>query len=350
MFKRWVALLLFLLLLVGCSSGSGGGTFVWIDAPLNPTTLSEVHPITIEGHASSPEGVAQVEVWVNGTLVDTIHSPAMVDNLAKFESGFTPTGPGEYVVQVVASGVNGVISEPDNTTITIGEAVAAVPEPEEEVEQQPVEEEEQQPTDTPTPVPEDNSPVINYWADPADIEAGGCTTIYWEVTNVSKVEFGGREQAFTGSYYDCMCETQTYPMKITYEDSTTETFRVTINLSGVCPTEVPETPVDETPPPPPTPLKPVDGVELSCTSYVMLRWSEPSDPSGISEYRIQFERQPGDNNWQPVSGSVFTGISVTEKEMYVECGWYYRYRVRAVDGNGNLGDWSDWSYFTVSLA
>ena len=70
MFKRWVTLLLFMLLLVGCSGRSGGGTYVWIDAPLNPTTLSEVRPITIEGHASSPEGIAQVEVWVNGSLVD----------------------------------------------------------------------------------------------------------------------------------------------------------------------------------------------------------------------------------------------------------------------------------------
>ncbi len=170
-----------------------------------------------------------------------------------------------------------------------------------------------------------------------------------------------RDQNLQGSYYECMCESQTYPMTVTYFDGTEETFRVTINVTGVCadaptPTFTPTpTPTMATPPPDtngpaePTVLKPVNGYEFSCIPSLMLRWTAPSDPSGISEYRIQAERQPGDNNWQSIPGSVFTGISVLEKELTVECGFMYRFRVRAVDGVGNLGDFSDWFYFTIKL-
>ncbi len=72
------------------------------------------------------------------------------------------------------------------------------------------------------------------------------------------------------------------------------------------------------------------------------------DESGIEEYQVQVQRHSGDNNWQDVSGSTF---SVGDKQMNlsVECGWYYRFRVRAVDGVGNVGDWSGWSGFAITL-
>jgi hypothetical protein len=34
---------------------------------------------------------------------------------------------------------------------------------------------------------------------------------------------------------------------------------------------------------------------------------------------------------------------------WFECGWIYRWRVRAVDDVGNVGGWSGWSQFTVTL-
>ena len=120
MLKRWAFVLLFVLLLAGCG-GSAGETMVWIDIPWNGNSFTEITHKNIEGHATSPEGIAQVEVWVNGSLVDTINSPPMADNLARFQSGFTPTGPGEYIIQVIAIGNNGDVSEPDTSVITIGE-------------------------------------------------------------------------------------------------------------------------------------------------------------------------------------------------------------------------------------
>jgi hypothetical protein len=93
-------------------------------------------------------------------------------------------------------------------------------------------------------------------------------------------------------------------------------------------------------------MKPTNGQEFSCEPKVMLRWAEVSDPSGIAEYRIQVERHSGDNNWTPVAGSPFTGLTMMAKELTIECGWYYRWRVRAIDGAGNAGPFSGWFLFT----
>jgi hypothetical protein len=50
-----------------------------------------------------------------------------------------------------------------------------------------------------------------------------------------------------------------------------------------------------------------------------------------------------------VSGSVFGGITDKQRSIPVECGWTYRWRVRAVDGVGNVGSWSAWSSFIITL-
>jgi hypothetical protein len=323
---------------------------VWIDVPLDNLTLTSPQPINIEGHASSPEGVAELEIRVNGDLVETIDLGGSTDSIVEFSSSFTPTEYGEYTIQVVAINNAGEASSPDTARVIISAAVET-------------------PTETPTPVPDEDDPtpvppdedgtepetpedptpvpVINYWADPGEIAAGDCTTIYWEVENVSSVVFGGYEQEFSGSYYDCMCETQTYPLTITYQDDTVEMFYVTILVSGTCatPTPVPDT----TAPDPPLQLKPLDGVTLTCTSSVILRWEAPTDPSGISEYRVQVERHSGDFNWQPVSGSPFTGLTDTNLTLSVECGWTYRWRVKAIDGAGNSSTWSGWFTFIDPL-
>jgi hypothetical protein len=82
----------------------------------------------------------------------------------------------------------------------------------------------------------------------------------------------------------------------------------------------------------------------------MLRWEEVSDPSGISEYRVQVERHAGDENWQKVAGSPWKGLTETELLLEeLECGWYYRWRVRAVDGANNVGPFSGWFEFLDPL-
>ena len=94
---------------------------------------------------------------------------------------------------------------------------------------------------------------------------------------------------------------------------------------------------------------PANGLTLGCQPSQNLAWLPVSDDSGIAEYRVQVQRHGGDNNWQDVPGSVFAGIGGKQTSVEVECGWYYRWRVRAVDGAGNVGSWSGWSEFAITL-
>jgi hypothetical protein len=80
-----------------------------------------------------------------------------------------------------------------------------------------------------------------------------------------------------------------------------------------------------------------------------LAWSAVSDPSGIDQYQLEAQRHSGDGVWHAVSGSPWNGLSGTSRSISVECGWTYRWRVRAVDGAGNTGAWSGWSAFAVVL-
>jgi hypothetical protein len=340
---RVKGLALLLVLLLAACGGNPAAIRVWIDVPLNPTHLNEVQTVMIEGHAASPAGVAEVVVSVNGTVIATIDSPTLSGGLAAFQTSFTPTGPGEYTIQAIATGSNGEVSAPDYTMVVVGTKPDAIPVDPGEPTHTPVF--TAMPTATLVPPPE--APTVNFWADPAAIEAGQCTTLYWETANVQRVEFGGSTQPLSGSYYDCMCSAQTYPLTVTYNDGSQETFRVTVEVSGVCAT--PTAPPDTTAPAPPTLLKPINGSNLACTADVILRWEATTDASGISQYRVQVERHTGDNNWNAVPGSVFTVSGETNLTLAVECGFSYRFRVRAVDGAGNQGGWSDWFTFVITL-
>ncbi len=113
------------------------------------------------------------------------------------------------------------------------------------------------------------------------------------------------------------------------------------------PTQVPA-PADETPPPAPKTLAPKNGESIACVASVALSWSTVDDPSGISSYNIQAERSPDQSSWSSAPGSPWS-TGGTGQSIPVECGFYYRWRVRAVDSAGNTGTYSPWSAFTVPL-
>jgi hypothetical protein len=94
---------------------------------------------------------------------------------------------------------------------------------------------------------------------------------------------------------------------------------------------------------------PANGLSIACKAAQSLVWLPVNDPSGISTYQVEVQRHAGDNNWQAAPGG---DISLTDKttSVPIECGWYYRWRVRAVDGVGNVGEWSGWSNFAITLS
>jgi hypothetical protein len=70
-----------------------------------------------------------------------------------------------------------------------------------------------------------------------------------------------------------------------------------------------------------------------------LTWLQVNDPSGIDRYEWQMEK------WNPLNGSYETFASGSTAGRTVDvalgCG-RYRWRVRAVDGAGNMGAFSPW--------
>jgi hypothetical protein len=189
-------------------------------------------------------------------------------------------------------------------------------------------------------------PMVRFVANPPEIQAGGCTTLRWEVEGAEQVIFGGIAQPTAGSYKDCLCAAQRYTLRVVDQKGVERRYTVDIPVKGECATVVPS---DTTPPSVPVPSVPSAGLGLSCRSSQTVAWLPASDDSGIQEYRVQVQRHSGDNSWADVSGSAFTGVDGKQMELDVDCGWYYRYRVRAVDEAGNVSDWSAWSSFAITL-
>lgn len=382
--KRTRFVLIFCLglaLLSACGSGEeapGGGIFVWIDVPVSGLTVPPGQPVQVEGHAASSSGIDRVEIWVDGALAASISSLPAEGDLARFHFDWTPPGAGEYTIQAISFDSGGAASEPDSTHIFVGEQeptmvvsvtpVAGCPTPvgggptpvscSAQVDGCPT------PvgggptpvscptlvnpviTDTPTSPP---GATIQFWADPPEIQAGACTTIRWHVENVQGVVFGGVQQLLDGSYQDCLCGNQRYTLTVTHLDGREEQRTVDITVTGECvtPTASPP-PQDTTPPPAPSPAVPQNGLTIACKASQSLAWLPVDDPSGIPNYQVEVQRHSGDNNWQALGGSPFNTGGKTV-DVPVECGWYYRWRVRATDGAGNVGSWTGWSQFTITL-
>jgi hypothetical protein len=331
--------LLLALGMAGCEdTGRPSDLVVWIDVPVDGTVYPAIVPVNIEGHGAL--GIESVEVWIDGDLYATIDDMTYEAVTSYFQIDWTPPGEGEYTILVVAHGLSGHTSEPDLAHIRVGGPTLVS-------------------EDTPTPVlditptplepitvtPLDDEPLVEFYAEPAEIAAGDCSTLYWHVENVQQVLFGGVEQPFDGSYRTCTCETEYYNLTVIHLDGSEQRYPAQVSVTGTCATDTPD---DNDPPDAPTLYSPSNGDNTGCVGSVQLTWFPVSDDSGIDHFEVQVERHSGDNNWQAVSGSPFSPID-KQMNLPVECGWTYRWRVRAVDGAGNIGPWSSWWSFVVPL-
>ena len=79
-----------------------------------------------------------------------------------------------------------------------------------------------------------------------------------------------------------------------------------------------------------------------------LAWLPVEDDSGDPvRYFVELEYQVTADQWEAVDE--WEQLADKQVEVEVNCGLFYRWRVRAQDGAGNYGEWSDWSHFSVSL-
>jgi hypothetical protein len=101
------------------------------------------------------------------------------------------------------------------------------------------------------------------------------------------------------------------------------------------------------PPPAPTDLFPPPPVyKFDCTSGVKLGWSRVSDSDGIMYYEWQAQRSSGDNTG-PFSDYASGQPTSTGAMFSVDCDTWYRWRVRAVDGAGLAGPFTDWALIYI---
>lgn len=90
---------------------------------------------------------------------------------------------------------------------------------------------------TPTPVSPPN-PSISFRADRTSLSAGECTTLRWDVDNVTAVYLDSQGVAGHESRQICPTATQTYNLAVTRRDGSQQQASVTIQVAGAVPTPI----------------------------------------------------------------------------------------------------------------
>jgi hypothetical protein len=372
---------------VSCAGAPDARPRVWIDFPSDGMVFTPGTTITVVSHAYAREGIAEVVFSVNGEAYrrDAPSSPGA--DFSQFNQDWQPAGPGIFAIQVVAYDTLGQPGNPAVITIRVTAGcptpigggptpvscepvVNACPSPvgggPTPVSCEPVVNACPSPvgggptpvscpptvitvtpviTDTPTFTPPPPAQtLVQFWADPAQMAAGACTTMRWHVENAQRVIFGGIDQPFDGSYEDCLCEDERYTLTVIRQDGIEEKHRVDIDVIGSCVTPTIPPPAEDTTPPSAPPLSsPANGAKLNCTTTQTLEWRPVKDESGISTYYVKLEKQVR-KQWQSAGGTTSTG---TNAVIQPECNYTYRWMVRAQDGAGNYSDWSAYSTFSI---
>jgi RNA polymerase sigma-70 factor (ECF subfamily) len=198
------------------------------------------------------------------------------------------------------------------------------------------------PSPTFTPIPT-LTPYISFQADALVIPAGSCTTVRWQTSNVQAVHFNGNGVSGTGTHQTCPCKDEIHTLDVTLLDGSHDVRKIAIQVTGSCISPTP----DVQSPPAPRVLSPIDDVVYSCRSLTTLSWNATYDPSGIAGYYVRLERRTGTNTWQ--SEGLWGPLNNTQINVPVDCGYGYRWAVRAEDNVGNMGFWSSWALFGIGI-
>lgn len=125
MIKRIILGCFVILLLAGCNS-IASKPHAWFDKPLSGSTLPylAITPVEIVFHGADINGVSQIEFYVNGVLVKSHPNPDTNNKLVTIQTGWLPSAPGKYTLQIRAQSLKGDWSELATTSIVVLAAVA----------------------------------------------------------------------------------------------------------------------------------------------------------------------------------------------------------------------------------
>ena len=335
------------------------GPRAWIDFPRDGASAPVGAPVVVVSHAYAEDGVVEMLLSVNGVAYRRDPPTSAGGTLVEVRQEWAPTEPGLYTLEVRAYNAAGEIGGSDAITVrATGDALptevggptevpaatlvptgvptavpTGVPTAVPTAVPTDVPTDVPPPTWTPTPPP---PPQVNFWVDDDSITAGDCTTLHWQVSWTTYLEVNGTEVAGTGTWSVCPDSTVTYTIHAEGPGGTVDQSLV-ITVSA---------PVDNTPPPVPTPYVPANELVVDCKSTQNLVWLPVEDPSGVVYY-VKLERKITATSWESVRG--WGPLTDKQVEADVDCGGIYRWAVRAEDGAGNISAWSEWYTFSVNL-
>ncbi len=102
----------------GSSQAQAPSIEAMVDSPANGANLP-MGPVDISYHASSTEGVAAVELSINGEVLSSITTPGSDQKVAAMKYTWQPTVSGSHTIRVRAQNNSGTWSDYSATTVNI---------------------------------------------------------------------------------------------------------------------------------------------------------------------------------------------------------------------------------------
>ncbi|MGB6423291.1 MAG: carboxypeptidase-like regulatory domain-containing protein, partial [Anaerolineales bacterium] len=350
------------------------GLRAWIDRPLEGSTYTQGEEITIRWHASGTQGIELVEIRING---ETFFLAADIDSSSQLvtqEIYWNPITPGEYLIEVIPSGIDGSIGQAAVNHVTIlgggGDVMGVIfadlnddgrsdstgegPLGGVSVTLSVCVDIISTITDADGRFHFENLPYgLNCILDFAKV--GWRTTVIQPgYPNIPLSFVLDSNQAEYTIYMapqstpTTMKGTSTYtPQSSPTSTPSTPTSTPTLiapsptSTFTSTPTKSPKPPTPDTfGPPKPYVIGPKENEIVDCPSPdgVILQWQEPSDPSGIASYWVElFISHDSGGNWNLVKSWETITSTHLDVDDQTDCGNMYVWKVSARDGAGNLG-------------
>ena len=323
------------------SSGDAG--HVWIEFPYQGQTLPN-EALTFVVYASSAGGVKSINLAINGQGLETgaltDHSMDSSMSLVSVEPGWQPPGEGAYTLSAGSMGANAaiefcigaceaaVLQEPGASTPTLTAYITETATPTPWITGSPT------PTtfipDTPTPTETAYSAPETYielGADPPTIDAGSCTSVYWNTEGFASVTLNSNPVDAFGAVEECLCESKVYTLTGTTGSGTVEDEQVTVTVSGSC--------LEEADTDPPV----IGGASFRWADCSIFGAAAITDPSGVSQAKFHYNlnnegwhsiwmQDLGDGTWEMEVGVLLSdGMNTPVGSLL--------YKIEAVDEAGN---------------
>jgi hypothetical protein len=350
------------------------GLQAWIDRPLEGSRFTLGQEIPIRWHAADSAHVVRVAIRINGEtflLVDDLDTAA---KLVSEEVMWTPSTPGEYLIEVIPEGLGGAAGVAAQKRITVLAAGGVVHGAVQADLNQ--DEDADDPGEGPLAgvtvilvectekqsVVTDEEGHFRFESLPLDSDCRMDFTKHdWHTTGTFPagldlpIHVYPREEPTAFIVFMSPLATSTPTPTVTLTPTRVRTKTPTRTPLPVVPTKRPTStstpglpPADNDGPPAPAIVGPTGGATLACSASVVLDWKEPYDPSGIANYRVRLQVNPGTGwadvkIWDPVTATQVGANSETT------CGGFYRWRIFARDRAGNQGAVSAWAEFSLLL-